>query len=437
MFKIKNTHLLALLELLVTTTVLILALAWIFEIVHTKWGSLIEFLINPKLITQNESGYISAIGSIAIGFAGAWVAIKIASVATELQKQDSINKVKSNYQKEADRVSGLNSTLTKSILEAKRSCTSFITLLRSTNGVLIPPKKLASINIDDDALTATNELLNEFHYKLEDKLLEVVNAIEALVMDKTYMNIIKSQEKEKNNNNNILESYFKKENTVQDREVIIKSYEDIILKDSSRFDFFKEYSDTQKNFGEGLHDLRSKSLVKNRLEYLRDLVHGLDQGKINSSEAAWLLLGCLLIGHKHHDKDKVTHNTGLFFISLILGSEIDDDLFKSYLIKEGKDNKIIAKIAEEVSKTIFYIQGEDKNKTDIIAAPILQELSCLLKKFKDPHYYSLLVIPGENKSNTSDNNTDQEDKGQDNNQGQEKYSNKASAEGAKNNTKNS
>ena len=309
------------------------------------------------------------------------------------------NKIKSNYQKEADRVSGLNSTLTKSILEAKRSCTSFITLLRSTNGVLIPPKKLASINIDDDALTATNELLNEFHYKLEDKLLEVVNAIEALVMDKTYMNIINSQEAN-NDNHNILDSYFDNEKTVQDRKEIIDSYHDIILKDSNRFDFFTEYSLNQNNFGEGLHYLRSKTLVTDRKEYLIDLLDSLDQENIKPSEAAWLLLGSLLIGHKHTGKDKVTHNTGLFFISLILGSEIDDDLFKSHLIKEGKDNKIIAKIAEEVSKTIFYIQGEDKNKTDIIAAPILQELSCLLKKFKDPHYYSLLVIPGENKGNT-------------------------------------
>ena len=440
MFKIKKT---SPIELLAITIVLIIFLVLIFGIVHTGGASL-AFLISPKLITQNESGYISAIGSIAIGFAGAWVAIKIASIATSLQKQDSINKVKSNYQKEADRVSGLNSTLTKSILEAKRSCTSFITFLMSYEGILIKKSKRTLINgLDHDTLAVADKILDEFYNKLEDKLLEVVNAIEALVMDKTYMNIINSQEAN-NDNHNILDSYFDNEKTVQDRKEIIDSYDDIILKDSNRFDFFTEYSLNQNNFGEGLHYLRSKTLVTDRKEYLIDLLDSLDQENIKPSEAAWLLLGSLLIGHKHTGKDKVTHNTGLFFISLILGSEIDDDLFKSHLIKEGNGSEveieIITKLAEEVSKTIFYIHGEkDKDEYDLLmldlqkgatdaqtfariaeynmnknknelTAPILNELSELLKKFKSPKYYSLLVIPGENKGNTSDNRRDKKDK---------------------------
>lgn len=353
----------------------------------------------PKDISQNESAYIDAIGNIAIGFAGAWVAVKIAGIATNLQQQDSDSKFKETYQKEAHRVSLLNSNLTRDVLEAKRSCTSFIVFLLENPKLTMSKGKREIYNTNENVTTEeVNKLLLNFYVRLENDILKLINSIEELVMDKTYMSILLDNMTGHSppSHKYELEQYFTLKDEAERREMI-EYYSNIIIKDTERFGFYSEYMVNQSNFGDGLHYIRSNSLIDERKIYIKKLLQAERNGVIKVSEAAWLLLGSLLVGTQTPEdkKEARTSNTGFFFIALMLGSEIDDDLFKRYLKKKDVDDEL----ADEVSKSIFFIHGEDAGPPKTEASPMLTELSDLIQKSIELH--SLFLIPGENKGNSS------------------------------------
>ncbi|MBQ4832047.1 hypothetical protein J8L70_02215 [Pseudoalteromonas sp. MMG010] len=380
-------------ELLLMTLGLIVILVAIFSLVHSGGYILWEFIPSPKSITQNESAYIDAIGSIAIGFAGAWVAIKIALIATNLQEQDSLTKLKELHQKDADRVSALNSVLTRNALDAKRSCTSFIVFLVSNPVVMMNDEKKAIYNNgqSDSKRNSIEQLLPTFYERLEKDLLTLINSIEELIMDKTYMGIVDNKNFSHEFMQTKLASFFYATNVDQQQQISL--FSDIILKDSKRFDFHEEYMNEQHNFGEGLHFLRSNLLLEKRDEYLKKLLSHVNDGAITPSHAAWLLLGSLLLGNKDINNEKLTYNTGFLFLALLLGSEIDDDLFLAYLL----NNNVKEKLANEVSQTIFFIHGEDENNPDKKPAALLTDLKNIITH---SNLISLLSIPGENKGNS-------------------------------------
>lgn len=388
-------------ELVLMTLGLVLVLMIVFGFVHAGGFSWSALFTDPKTVSQNESAYIDAIGSIAIGFAGAWVAIKIALVATNLQEQDSRNKSKEMHQKEADQVSTLNSGLTRNVLEAKRSCTSFIVFLEANPTLTLTAGKHKTYNaIGDVNDEKVEKLLNGFYARLEKDLLKLINSIEELVMDKTYIGIVSSAKVEGSPSarHYKLDDYFKATNPAKRKE-IIECFSDIILKDSERYDFYNEYMENQNNFGDGLHYIRSQSLLEVRNGYIKDLLSKVNKDELTPSKAAWVLLGSLLFGHKK--SEKLTYNSGFLFIALLLGSEIDDDLFKAYLTLSltKESTKAEKELIDEVSRSVFFIHGEDEKSPNIRPASMLVELSELLKETK-LDLYSLLLIPGENKGNS-------------------------------------
>ncbi|MDO6639342.1 hypothetical protein Q4557_05130 [Shewanella sp. 5_MG-2023] len=401
-------------ELLIITIFLIFSLVAVFAWIHNGEISLISLLTNPKDTKQEASAYIDAIGSIAIGFAGAWVAIKIAKVATTLQQEDSRKKTKEIYQKEADRVSTLNSELTINVLEAKRTCTSFISFLQSNEKVLLSEKerekfqeKLKLYNGHEEyKFDKADDLLVAFYDRLESDLLKLIKSIEEVAMDKTYVSIACPPVKCEKVSTSMIGEYFLSDSTK--RKNICKNLNDIIIKDSERYDFFKEYMDTQNNFGDGLHFIRSHTLILDRKEYLSKLLLEIKNNDneeagegFTPSHAAWLLLGSLIAGTKVGKS--LTNNTGFLFIALMLGSQIDDDLFFTYLDKLGKkgvdktDSNMDTKLAKEISDSVFFIHGEDQDQGE--AAKILVELSVILKRTSDDLYH-LLQIPGKNHGNS-------------------------------------
>jgi hypothetical protein len=389
-------------ELVLMTLGLVFILIVIFGLIHSGGFSLSALLsdpsvlfnlfTDPKDISQSESAYIDAIGSIAIGFAGAWVAIKIALVATNLQEQDSLNKVKEMYQKDADRISMLNLNLTRSVLDAKRSCTSFIVLLRSNPKIMMSESKKNIYNNDlvSVDIETGEKLLVDFYARLESDVSKLIDSIEELVMDNTYIMILRKSWK--NSTYDKLSSFF--EQTHEERTDIIDRYKKIILQDDERYNFYQEYIDNQNNFGEGLHYLRAHLLISKRKEYLMNLLQKTNDRQLTPSQSAWLLLGSLILGEKDNKNEDLTYNTGFLFLSLMLGSQIDNDLLKVHLTSNGVEEPL----AHEVSQTIFFVHGKDE-KSSVDIASMLTELSDLLTP-NGLDLHSMLLIPGENKANS-------------------------------------
>ncbi len=315
----------------------------------------------PSRLTQENTGLFEALGGWALGFAGALVAIRIAGLATNIQQNDSIREEIAVLDTYVAKISELNSRITRATYDAKRACTAV--LIEAVE--LYTPDHLKNIK-PGTGWNAPAQMDKSVQQHLVEKLDLLIEVIEEASRDQAFRSLLNYCYKvEKKNNDvymvsNSLHDYFARDEACQ------TMYE-VVCKDKGFYDFIRELNESSKNLGVGINHLRSKNIYS---YYRSDIVKLLalvnrDDVDMQYSDAAWLLLGILLLQNKDTDKN---YNHGFLLISLILGSLPNEMLMKEYLLgqmnenagdytRSGK-NRLSAEI-DELSEQMYYLKETD------------------------------------------------------------------------------
>ncbi|WP_226754318.1 hypothetical protein [Marinomonas algarum] len=327
-----------------------------------KWNWLPDDLL-PSNLTQESTGLFDALGGWALGFAGALVAIRIAGLATNIQQNDSIREEIIYLNRSVEKISDINSKVTRSIYDAKRACTAL--LLEYDDISKAKPARLINYYGERPA-PKSSELSPEVLSNLISKLDDLISTIEESSRDFVFRSLFKFARSPKSDNHIVspedapLDDFFLEEST---RNIMLG----IVAEDLKVYDFIEQLNRSSKNLGLGISHLRSKNILVEYSKDLEQLLKLVRTDKLEYSGAAWLLLGMFLL----HDKvekagGKRVYNTGFLLISLVLGSLPNRELLKEYLqsqLEEGSMEYTRSgkqRLKEEViklSEQLYYLEG--------------------------------------------------------------------------------
>lgn len=371
-----------------------------------KWELLPVSLLKPYL-TQENTGLFDALGGWALGFAGALVAIRIAGVAKKIQENDSIREHVNLLGKHVDRVSELNSKLTRSIMDAKRACAAALLHAKNLNDLNDSnhSKKLGELtylmnSIDKNRTDKDMEKVNEQRHqqqqeklqtKLEEKLEILIETIDEAFQDSVYSSVLRTVSRESNPSP---QSNMKKEDkntekatvfadahfttnyftSLETREMLIK-----IVKEDNVFFKISDVINSlgKKNFGIGLMELRATLLFEH---FYKDLIRitsfqqvDSESGKepIEIADAAWLFLGLLISRNKTKSdgkSDGESHNDGFILMALMLGSLPTEKSIKTYLDTKrpevvndysSEGRAFMEREVDELANRMFFVKGKE------------------------------------------------------------------------------
>ncbi|MBH0015075.1 hypothetical protein JFJ09_11225 [Pseudoalteromonas arctica] len=352
-----------------------------------KWELLPASLVKPYL-TQENTGLFDALGGWALGFAGALVAIRIAGVAKKIQENDSIREHVNLLGKHVERVSELNSKLTRSTVDAKRACAAVLLHAKNLNDL----NKLSKVshlmnsidkNRTDKGMVEVNEQRHrqqqeKLQTKLEEKLEILIDTIDEAFKDSVYrsvLQIVSSEYTEKAivfSDEDFTKKYF---NSTETRKNLIA----IVEEDNVFFNILKVIGSLgTRNFGIGLMELRSTLLFEH---FYKDLMRitsfqqvDSESGKepIEIADAAWLFLG-LLISRSKIDGGRESNNDGFILMALMLGSLPTEKSIKTYLDTKKPEvvndyssagRAFMEREVDELAKRMFFVKG--KELSDIV-----------------------------------------------------------------------
>lgn len=391
------------------------AVTFAFFWLTIKWQLLPTSLLQPYL-TQESTGLFDALGGWALGFAGALVAIRIAGVAKKIQENDSIREHVNLWEKHVDRISELNSKLTRSITDTKRACAA----------VLLYTKEVSRVN---NTLTLNNaftsiikqtkkpeDIADQLQKTLEEKLEILIETIEEAFKDSVYRSVLglisktnPCSDKSRIRDEDFASRYFQDQAT---REDLIN----IVSKDTEFFNILEIISSLgAKNFGIGLMELRAMPLFEH---FYKDLMRitsfqkedsKQDNNHLEIADAAWILLGLLLSRNKP-DNSYISQNDGFVILALILGSLPTEEVIKTYLDTKkpevfddysAEGRAFMQREISELAKRLFYVKAEE-----------LSEISSLIEKCNNNLSYldvmtkSTGVSSEQNKAKLIDENSD-------------------------------
>lgn len=346
-----------------------------------KWQLLPISLLQPYL-TQENTGLFDALGGWALGFAGALVAIRIAGVAKKIQENDSIREHINLLEKHVERVSELNSKLTRSITDTKRACAA----------VLLYTKEMSRVNNTwtlNNAFTPIikqtkkpEDIAERLQETLEQKLEILIETIEEAFKDSVYRSVLelisptnKASDKSKNLDENFASEYF--QDQAKRKDLI-----NIVSDDTKFFNILAIISSLgTKNFGIGLMELRAMPLFEHfykdlmRITSFQKKAGKQDNNHIEIADAAWILLG-LLLSRSKPDDSYISQNDGFVILALILGSLPTEEVIKKYLNTKKSEvfndyssegRAFMVREIDELAKRLFYVKaGELKEITDLI-----------------------------------------------------------------------
>lgn len=372
----------------------------------------------PRDMSQESSGYFGALGGWAIGFAGALVAIRIAGVATSIQQNDSLRAREEVLEAEVDLISGYNSKIIMALLEAKRACAAVLidiqhqqdkrdeeqykrridpVFLNNLNGGQVNVEAQQGAGLGEEAIF---EMPENRHY-LISKLTELVREIESAVRDPAFIHAARAVSRDEEQLQSLdefcslLASRDKGPEAFAD---VIKEYSKVIVEDGVYFDFIQAYENATHNFAAGINDLRAGSLYQTYPKDIEQLIAQMslkDEGSLKPSEAAWLLLGMLLLqefGEKPHEN--LRFNQGFLFIALMLGSLPNNISVYAYFSNKLKNSvtdynkqatqKLDARM-RALAETVYFPRGiSELDSRTGIESGLLREINdvliCNIKK---------------------------------------------------------
>ncbi len=374
---------------------------------------------SPSEMSQESSGYFGALGGWAIGFAGALVAIRIAGVATSIQQNDSLRAREEILEAEVNLISGYNSRIIMALLESKRACAAVLIDIQNQKDQFVREQRKRNANpifhnsikggqtlsaaSNDDVikpLESISESTENRRY-LITKLTDLVREIECAVRDPVFIKAARSMAKTEskvqslNTFCSLLANSSKNPKPFAD---IIDSYSKVILEDAAFFDFIQTYENTTHNFAAGINDLRADSLYQSYTKDIEQLItemKGTDKDSLNPSEAAWVLLGMLLLqefGKKPNEA--LRFNQGFLFIGLMLGSLPNNISVYQYFDHKLEDSltdyskQAIQKLKKQMrvlADSVYFPHG--KNQQD------QQGESGLLREINDVLVHSIKKTP--------------------------------------------
>lgn len=346
------------------------AVTFTFFWLTIKWQLLPTSLLQPYL-TQESTGLFDALGGWALGFAGALVAIRIAGVAKKIQENDSIREHVNLWKKDVDRISELNSKLTRSITNTKRACAA----------VLLHTKEVSRVNNTltlNNAFTSiikqtkkTEDIAEQLQKTLEEKLEILIETIEEAFADSVYRSVLGPPDNAEALDKAFASRYFQDQATQKD-------LFNIVSNDEVFFNILAIISSLgAKNFGIGLMELRAMPLFEH---FYKDLMRitsfqkkdsKQDNNHLEIADAAWILLG-LLLSRSKPDNSYISQNEGFVILALILGSLPTEGVIKKYLDKKkpevfddysAEGRAFMEREIGELAKRLFYVKG--KELTDI------------------------------------------------------------------------
>lgn len=345
-------------------------------------------LMKPDL-SQEDTGLFSALGGWAIGFAGAIVAIRIAGIAKNIQLNDSIREEMKLWEVHVERISDLNSRLTRSIFDCKRACAAVLLHAKESSvGAQsrphmfnpMPNKSVAAtkaIEADDPEKTLQENL--------KKKLEQLVETIEEVLQDSVFRSVLTVSAESENDyllfeswmmesedcdsasklseECNFVEAFFK--------EAAARNAVKEIVAQDNRFintrTLEKGFNRGARNFGIGLVELGAMRLMTHFREDLWRLTKYQQQKEnFEISDVAWLFMG-LLLSRAKKDSD-ASRNDGFIMIALLLGTLPTEDSIKRYLdgklkkvekIYSAEGKKTMETAIEELSKRCFFIKGQE------------------------------------------------------------------------------
>lgn len=365
---------------LIIYTLLFGALTLILFWCILKWNLLPQELL-PSRLSQENTGLFEALGGWALGFAGALVAIRIASLAASIQQNDSIREQVNVWASNVDRISDLNSRLTRATYDAKRACAAVLLHSEEIYRTEELPSHIAphlrnrvtrplSMNSrDQGASSGMSSREQGLQEKLVEKLEVLIEAIEEAFKDSVFRSVLAhandNRSSEKSNESLVADYFFNKSSRM---EVV-----DIIKNDESFFNILEGLNYSSRNFGVGLMELRAKNLFEHFHKDLMQITKFQQQEtnkdgiKIEISDAAWLLLGLLLLRSKG-DASQRSQNHGFIFLALLLGSLPTDKTIKRFLDEKASDiegtyptegnTHLKAEICK-LAKRLYYVKGEE------------------------------------------------------------------------------
>ena len=351
------------------------ALFWLtikFQLLPTE-------LMRPDL-SQEDTGLFDALGGWALGFAGAVVAIRIAGIAKNTQLNDSIREQIRLWEEHVERISDLNSRLTRSISDTKRACAA---VLLYAKDLYITEQRAHLINpkpgrdgkaVKPHETHDPEEMLQE---KLEEKLEKLVETIEEAFKDSVFRSVLQfsvqadtnsRSEPENTHVKNYSEGFF---SSSKDREAVKRIVDD----DNEFFDVLNVLSGLNqgaRNFGIGLVELRAMGLIQHfRMDLMRLTEYQEDnQGDdeaLEIADAAWLLLG-LLLSRRKRENSSIGQNDGFIIIALLLGSLPTEKTMNDYLNSKfnqvvqtysGDGSETMKREVDALSKRLYYVKGNE------------------------------------------------------------------------------
>ena len=369
------------------------ALFWLtikFQLLPTE-------LMKPDL-SQEDTGLFDALGGWALGFAGAVVAIRIAGISKNIQLNDSIREQIRLWEEHVERISDLNSRLTRSISDTKRACAA---VLLYAKDLYITEQRAHLINpkpgrdgkvVKPHEAHAPEEMLQE---KLEEKLEKLVETIEEAFKDSVFRSVLqfsvqadinRRSAPEKTHMKNYSESFF---TSSKDREAVKRIVDD----DNEFFDVLNVLSGLNqgaRNFGIGLVELRAMGLIQHfRMDLMRLTEYQEDnQGDgeaLEIADAAWLLLG-LLLSRRKRENSSIGQNDGFIIIALLLGSLPTEKTMNDYLNSKfnqvvqtysGEGSETMRREVDALSKRLYYVKGNELSELADLITKCSNNLSYL------------------------------------------------------------
>ena len=369
------------------------ALFWLtikFQLLPTE-------LMRPDL-SQEDTGLFDALGGWALGFAGAVVAIRIAGIAKNIQLNDSIREQIRLWEEHVERISDLNSRLTRSISDTKRACAA---VLLYAKDLYITEQRAHLINpkpgrdgkvVKPQEAHDPEEMLQE---KLEEKLEKLVETIEEAFKDSVFRSVLqfsvqadinRRSAPEKTHMKNYSESFF---SSSKDREAVKRIVDD----DNEFFDVLNVLSGLNqgaRNFGIGLVELRAMGLIQHfRMDLMRLTEYQEDnQGDgeaLEIADAAWLLLG-LLLSRRKRENSSIGQNDGFIIIALLLGSLPTEKTMNDYLNSKfnqvvqtysGEGSETMRREVDALSKRLYYVKGNELSELADLITKCSNNLSYL------------------------------------------------------------
>ena len=285
-----------------------------------------------------------------------------------------------------ERISDLNSRLTRATYDAKRACAAVLLHAEELYRTEELPSRIAPhlsnrVNRPQVASQITRESFvseERLQHKLEEKLEILIESIEEAFKDSIFRSVLEHASNADPSNNSqeaLIANYFV--DSASQKKVV-----EIIEQDAEFFNISEGLNRGSRNFGVGLMELRAKELFQHfrkdlmRITEFQKQETDIDGKKIEISDAAWLLLGLLLLRSKGNAGQR-SQNHGFIFIALLLGSLPTDETVSKYLNVKASDvkktysregNEHLKLEIKELSKRLYFVKGEElKELAELVA----------------------------------------------------------------------